>query len=83
MVDRYKRQKPSQTDQSTGKVFVMLMTNQVNECQQSQEEHTKRHKVSEVKLVLHKHHLHSERMKANHPVSRLPVAIIATKNIVS
>jgi len=33
VVDQYKRQKPSQTDQSTGKVFVMLLTNQINECQ--------------------------------------------------
>jgi len=32
------------TGQSTGKVFVILMTYQENECQQCQEEHSKSHK---------------------------------------
>jgi len=43
VVDQYGKQEPSQTGQSTGKVFVMLVTYQINECQQCQEEHSERH----------------------------------------
>ena len=62
------KQKPSQTAQSTGKVFVMLLTNQINESQQCHKKDTKLHQIVEVELVIfHKHHLHSVRMKVNHP----------------
>lgn len=42
------KQKPSQTAQSTGKVFVMLLTNQINESQQCQEEQVKRQERREI-----------------------------------
>ena len=73
------KQEPSRTGQSTGKVFVMLVTYQINECQQCQEEHSERHQVFKIEIIVHKHHLHSVRMKVNHPVSRLPVALLLLK----
>lgn len=39
MVDRILRQKPSRTDQSTGKVFAMLVTNQINIISCDKKEH--------------------------------------------
>ncbi len=39
MVDRILRQKPSRTDQSTGKVFAMLVTNQINIISCDEKEH--------------------------------------------
>ena len=60
----------------------MLLTKHKNECQQCQEEHSERHQVFKIEIIVHKHHLHSARMKVNHPVSRLPVAG-ATKDILS
>ena len=78
---------PSLTRQSTGKVFVMLVTYQINECQQCiaincMEEHSERHQVFKIEIIVHKPTelalltLHSVRMKVNHPVSRLSVALL-------
>ncbi len=52
--------------------FTALVTNHVNECQQCQNEHSKCHKVFEIKSLLfvfpffvHRHHLHFMKIEAS------------------
>lgn len=48
--------------------MLLLLTNQKYECQQCQKEHSEGHQILKVKTILHRHHLHSVRMKVTHPL---------------
>ena len=48
--------------------MLLLLTNQKYECQQCQKEHSEGHQILKIKTILHRHHLHSVRMKVTHPL---------------
>ena len=60
----------------------MLLTNQVNECQQCQNKHAKRHQVFKVKF-LHRHHPHSMQNEGQPPCNTIAGSNVATRIIIT
>ena len=76
MVDRWLKQKafPDWSKYREGfLLYVALLTKCKYKCEQCHKEYAKCEHILKIKMIFHKHHLHSVRIEADRPVTRLPV----------